>query len=141
MTVDATTSTGMLAVGPGSHSLELRRQGYAPHRQTFTLADGESRKLPRVVLQTLAEAPKSGPTPMTSLTLRVNMMPAQVTIQNLDNQTTQTFSLKSAVRVVQLPSGRYLVKVEYEGETKERELALTGKDRQLTFAVEFKGEE
>ena len=50
--------------------------------------------------------------------------PAQVTIRNLDNNTTQAFTMKAASRSVQLTSGRYLVRIDHNGhlghESRER---------------------
>jgi hypothetical protein len=59
----------------------------------------------------------------------------------LGGQNTQVFTLKLAARTVQLAPGRYMVRVEYRGEVKEREIDLTGAQRSLTFSAEFKVKE
>jgi hypothetical protein len=149
-TVDATLNSGWIETKSGKHRLELRRQGYTTYRTVFELAPDDARNLPRVNLEPMGNAVAQGnaanaaQAPIapkgTALTLRVSTFPAQVTIRNLDNNNTQAFTMKAASRVVQLDSGRYQVKVERKGETKERELNLTGGQGQLTFTADFKGE-
>jgi hypothetical protein len=73
-----------------------------------------------------------------ALTLRVSAQPASVVIRNIDNNSTQAFVMKAASRTVQLENGRYHIKIEHNGEVKERELSLTG-NQGLTFSAEFKG--
>lgn len=149
-TVDNTLSSAAIELKSGKHRLELKRQGYVTYRTTFEVQADEQRALPRVNLEASVGGAGGGvvgnasPAPIaaksTALTLRVNSFPAQVTIRNLDTNTTQAFTMKAATRQVPLESGRYQVKVERKGETKERELNLSAAQGQLTFTADFKGE-
>ncbi len=137
-TVDNTANSGWLTVKSGKHKLELKRQGYQSYRTSFEVQGDEQKVIPRVVMD-LTEAQQSSQT--AQLTLRVNLVPAQVTIRNLDSNTTQAFSMKTETKAVQLSPGRYHVKIEKDGVVTERELKISGSEGQLTFTADFKDEE
>jgi serine/threonine protein kinase len=134
-TIDATANSGFHTLESGKHALELRRQGYRTYRTRFDLSAGDQKVLPQVVLE-----PDNGGvvSKASALTLRVSAQPASVVIRNIDNNSTQAFVMKAASRTVQLENGRYHIKIEHNGEVKERELSLTG-NQGLTFSAEFKG--
>ena len=48
--------------------------------------------------------------------------------------------MKTETKAVQLSPGRYQVKIEKDGDAKERELKISGTEGQLTFAADFKEE-
>jgi len=135
-TVDNTSNSGWITLPAGKHALELRRSGHKTYRTTFTLGGGQNRTIPRVEL----ESNEGQSTTQNALTLRVNQIPAQVTIKNINNSSTQIFILRSKTKVVKLENGKYQVKVERNQETRERELNLTGQG-QLTFSADFKVED
>jgi hypothetical protein len=93
--------------------------------------------MPRVELESNDEQEQG----QTALTLRVNQVPAQVTIRNTETSSTQIFMIRAKTRTVKLEKGNYQVKVERNQEIKERELNLTGSQGQLTFTADFKEEE
>jgi len=133
-TVDNTSDSGWMTLAAGRHAVELRRQGYTPFRTRLALDADEKKTLPRVVLEP-SGSKNSG---KGSLTLRVSAYPAQVTIHNIDNNTTQAFTMRSNTKVLQLAQGRYAVKIEHGEESKQRDLVLTGAQGQLTFTADFK---
>lgn len=139
-TVDMTTSSGWLSVAPGVHSLELRRQGYETHKIPLDLKPGDDLGVRRIELRPSAADTPSSPAKV-SLTILVNMLPAQVTLRRFAPDTTQAFTLKTQAKTLQLDTGRYQIKIEHNGEIKERELTLTGAQGDLTFSADFKGEE
>lgn len=132
-TLDATSHSGFHTLEAGKHQLELRRQGYRTHKIQFELVPGEQKTLPQVVLEPDSEASSSK---TSALTLRVDHVPVSVVIRNVGNESTQAFVLKSTTRTLQLDNGHYEIKLEHEGETKERDLVLSG--NQVTFSAEFK---
>jgi serine/threonine protein kinase len=136
-TVDNTGDSGWITLPPGKHNLELRRNGHKTYRTSFTLSGGQDKAMPRVELQSNdAEALSQ-----TALTLRVNQVPAQVTIKNTETSATQIFMIRTKTKTVKLEQGNYQVKVERNQEIRERELNLTGGQGQLTFTADFKDEE
>ncbi len=136
-TIDNTGDSGWIILAPGKHSLELRRNGHKTYRTRFTLAGGQDRAMPRVELASNDEQVGSH----TALTLRVNQIPAQVTIKNIETSSTQIFMIRTKTKVIKLENGKYQVKVERNQETRERELVLTGNQGPLTFTADFKDEE
>jgi hypothetical protein len=121
----------------GKHSLELRRNGHKTYRTRFTLNGGQDKAMPRVDLESNSEEVVV----QTALTLRVNQVPAQVTIKNTETSSTQIFMIRTKTKTLNLNKGIYQVKVERNQEIKERELNLTGDQGQLTFTADFKDEE
>jgi serine/threonine protein kinase len=136
-TIDNTSDSGWITLPPGKHSLELRRNGHKTYRSRFTLTGGQDKAMPRVELESNDEQEQG----QTALTLRVNQVPAQVTIRNTETSSTQIFMIRAKTRTVKLEKGNYQVKVERNQEIKERELNLTGSQGQLTFTADFKEEE
>jgi serine/threonine protein kinase len=137
-TIDNTSNSGWLQLPVGKRVIELRRQGYESWRTTMTLGDGEQKTLARVDL-----SPSGGGTGAPSkaaLTLRVSNFPAQATVKNLDTGAVQTFTMNAPSKVVPLDGGRYHVKIEYNGNAKERDLVLGPSQGQLTFTADFKDE-
>lgn len=139
-TVDNTRDSGWITVDSGRHILELRRKGHKPYRTRFTLEAGKDLNLPRVVLDSSEDAQNKASN-SNSLTLRVNQIPAQVTIRNLDKSSTQIFMMRTTSRMIRLENGRYQVKVEHNADTRERELNLNGTQGHLTFTADFKAPE
>ena len=133
-TIDATAHSGFHTVDPGKHNLELKRQGYRNYKTQFELAPGEQKILPQIDLEPDGDAatPKT-----TTLTQRIERTPTSVVIRNMDQDTTQAFVMQNNTRTLQLENGRYHITIEYEGETKIRDLVLSGK--QVTFSANFKG--
>lgn len=136
-TVDNTRDSGWITLDAGRHSLELRRKGYKAYRTRFTLGGGQDKVLPRVALESDTDQQSK----VNALTLRVNQTPAQVTIKNMENSSTQIFMIRTSQKVIKLDNGRYQVKVERNDEIRERELILTGTQGHLTFTADFKDEE
>lgn len=135
-TNDATASSGSIKLEAGSHILELRRQGYKSYRTQVELVDDEKKTLPQIILE---PDDKGDVAIKTNLTIRVNATPASVTIRNLENNSSQAFVTKTKARTIALDNGLYHVRIEYQGETKERELRLSG--AQITFSADFKAKE
>ena len=73
------------------------------------------RPLPRVMLEPRRRR-RHGRRRHTALTLRVSAFPAQVTIENVDTNTTQAFTMKAQTKTVQLQAGHYEVRIEKGGE-------------------------
>jgi hypothetical protein len=136
-TVDATTASAWFPVSSGKQQLELRRKGYATHKMTLDLRPDESLSVPMIDLVPSTSDPTSGSSKI-NLTLRVNMLPAQVTVRQLESNNTQVFALKSKAKVLELDPGRYVIKVEHNGETREREVNLSTNQGELTFSADFK---
>lgn len=136
-TVDNTRDSGWITLSPGRHSLELRRKGHKSYRTSFSLDGGQDKVLPRVALDSEAEQQSKS----NALTLRVSLTPAQVTIKNMENSSTQIFMIRTPQKIIKLDNGRYQVKVERNDEVRERELILTGTQGHLTFTADFKDEE
>ena len=135
-TVDQTSGSGWITLSVGNHSLELRRSGYETWSEKFSLEGGEKKKIQTIELEKLTN---SSATPESySLTITVRPIPAQVNVRNLESGRTESFTLNEESRTLALPAGTYQVKVEKNGEIKERKLDLTGSTKSLTFGVEFK---
>lgn len=132
-TNDATASSGSIKLDAGSHTLELRRKGYKTYKNEVQLSADEKKTLPQIILD---PDDKQDSTIKTNLTIRVNASPVTLTIRNLDSGSSQTVVIKTPVRNLSLDNGRYLLRAEYQGDAKERELRLTGS--QITFSAEFK---
>jgi hypothetical protein len=143
-TIDATTSSGWLELSAGEHNYELRRQGHETLRGKVFLEAGEQRQISKTMppAQSSENDQNAAATPC-FLTIRVNQLPAQVTIRGGTGSSSQVFTLKTPVKTIELPPGRYQVKVEYQGQLKEREIIFaTSVDapKKLTFSADFKSE-
>lgn len=139
-TVDGITSSNWLSASAGRHTIELKRQGYAPHKTSIDVKAGEDQTLPRVALKV------SGPNTTNTdekvgLTIMVSALPAQVTVRHAENNTIQVFPMKALTRTLQLPSGRYFIKIEHKGQMKERDLMLSPSQGNMTFSADFKDSE
>ncbi len=102
------TPGASLIVGPGTHRIQITRDGRRTHLQEFTIASGESREL-RVALAPLDGAANTvtvTPTGRASLTLVG--APAEATL-SIDGH------LSSAAAPLALPSGPHVVEVQARG--------------------------
>jgi serine/threonine protein kinase len=139
-TVDGTTSSNWLSASAGRHTVELKRQGYAPHKTTVEIKAGEDQTLPRVDLDVSGPNTKSNEGKV-GLTITVSALPAQVTVRETESNTIQVFQMKVLTRTLQLSSGRYFIKIEHKGQVKERELMLSPIQGNMTFSADFKENE
>jgi hypothetical protein len=142
--IDNTSDSGWLTVSAGRHALELRRKDYATARSHFDIAASEQKALPRVVLETATQGNQGKPKTISQdvqLTLRINYGPAQVTIRNLDSNASQIFTMAGGAKTISLSPGRHHIRLDHSGETKERDLMLSGNEGHLTFSIEFKNAE
>lgn len=136
-TVDGITSSNWLSASTGRHTIELKRQGYAPHKTTIDIKAGEDQTLPRVALEVSGPNGKNTDEKV-GLTIMVSALPAQVTVRHAENNTIQVFPMKALTRTLQLPSGRYFIKIEHKGQMKERDLILSPTQGNMTFSADFK---
>jgi serine/threonine protein kinase len=134
-TNDKITSSEWISLSGGSHRIELKREGYAMHRVNFSLKPGEKK-----IFNSIALEQNAGLDRTYRLTLRTTLMPVQVTIRNLDNNSTQAFTMNQKSQVVELENGRFQVKMEKNGQVKERFITLNANQSKLTFSANFKEE-
>jgi serine/threonine protein kinase len=132
-TVDKFNSSEWMALKPGHHVLDLKRTGYALYRKEFKVTGGERKIFPQIVLEQNAGLDREY-----RLTLRSTIVPVQVTIRNIDTNSTMAFQMSSTSKIVNLENGRYQVKMESKGVIKERFVTLTAEQSKLTFSASFK---
>jgi hypothetical protein len=62
----------------------------------------------------------------------------EVTITNIDNNSTQSFTLAQTSKTISLDRGIYEVIMNRRGEIRKRRIDLSGSSQQLTFTGDFK---
>ncbi len=143
-TVDSTTNSGWIVVTSGTHQLELRRSGYVTHRTDFEVGDDAQLAIPKVDLKpepqtTRPEIPRENDAKkgIVNLTVKVSHSPSTISIRNLETNGLQTTQIQSNQKTFVLESSRYLVRVEYAGQFKERTFNTSQSPGNLTFFVDF----
>lgn len=128
-TVDRTTSSGWITVGPGKHVIELRRTGYQTYVQNLNLESGGTEVISGIDLK---------PSSTAGLTIRSSHYPLQIVILNLSDQSRKVVSMRSNELTQSLPSGRYKLRFIYREKVIERSLILSGYGSQ-SLTVDFSG--
>ena len=134
-TVDKERFSGWIKVTSGQHFLELRRDGYEPYKQKISVKANQKKRLSHVTLEK-----NKGLSRHYVLTLRVSQTPAKVSIRNLDENDTQTFTMTNRTHALQLENGRFHVRIEQGDQVRERTIILTANQNKLTFTADFGGQ-
>jgi serine/threonine protein kinase len=127
-TNDSGGSSKWLHLTEGKHLVLLKRQGYQTYRELINLDAGEKISLTNIELKPAADF---------ALKLVAKPTPVQVSVRNLDTDTTQVFTMTTANRTLSLERGRYSVKISYKGAIKERVIEPQDGQNALTFSAEF----
>lgn len=142
-TIDRGSSSGWLVVNSGSNTLTLRRNGYRDYVRKISVAKDERLSLGNVTLErsaikALANGDYQGGEVRT-LTITTNRWPANVTITPAPdtNAKIQRLRLEQASKSVKLPLGRFTVRVESDGDFKERRIDTSTSASGITYSVEF----
>jgi len=135
-TNDNGASSDWIEVASGSRRVELRRAGFMNKKETISVASDSHQKFGPYILQR-SDAP---PTQAISykLTVASNLPPVEVTITNIDNNNTQSFTLTQTSKTISLDRGIYEVIMTRKGDIRKRRIDLSGASQQLTFTGDFK---
>lgn len=144
-TIDAQSGSGWIAVGSGKLTISLRRPGYRNFTKQMNLAPDEKVSIGPVNLEKLQSKQDasvwkdSSSTNTRVLTIATNNWPANVTIllPGESMRVFKQFQMDKGTLPVKVPGGKILVRVEANGEVKERTIDLTAINGPLTYAVEF----
>jgi serine/threonine protein kinase len=144
-TVDAGSSSGWIAVDSGPVTITLRRSGYRDLVKKITVARDD--RITIGILTLDRDSGKSSPraTETRPLTITTNRWPAVVTITTTGGGGSNPagapmkFRLEQATKTVRLPAGRHTIRVEANGEVKERRIDTTAISGGITYSVEFSG--
>jgi serine/threonine protein kinase len=146
-TIDAQSSSGWIAVNSGKMTISLRRPGYRTFSKQLSVAPDERVNIgpvnlekiaPRQNLATWSDAPA---TASRTLTIAANRWPANVTI-SIPGEAMRVFKqlrIDKAPVAVKVPAGKVHIKVESNGEIKERTVDTSAINGPLTYSVEFSG--
>ena len=123
--------------------MTLRRNGYRDYVRKISVAKDERLSLGNVTLErgeikSLATGDYQGGEVRT-LTITTNRWPANVTITPAPdtNAKMQRLRLEQASKSVRLPLGRFTVRVESDGDFRERRIDTSTSASGITYSVEF----
>ncbi|MEY4630868.1 MAG: hypothetical protein RIQ81_988 [Pseudomonadota bacterium] len=143
-TIDANTSSGWIAVTPGKLTITLRRPGYRDYTRQVSLEPDARLAVGPVVLEKIARendgasttADKKG---SKALTIVANRWPAnvQITMAGEPGKVIKQFRLEKGSSTVQVPMGRINIRIESDGEVKERKIDTAAISGPVTYTVEF----
>jgi hypothetical protein len=142
-TLDAQSSSGWIAVSSGKLTVSLRRPGYRSYTKQISVAPDERISIGPVNLEKLAAKQDSNGwkdgTATRTLTISANTWPANVTI-SLPAESMRMFKQlrmdKSSI-ALKVPAAKIHVRVEANGEIKERTIDLSAINGPMTYSVEF----
>jgi len=148
-TVDGGSSSGWIAVDNGAVTIVLRRAGYRDLIKKITIARDDRITMGILTLEREGASPSPGTVATRSsninLTITTNRWPASVTIINnsAPGSVPVQFKVERPSKTVKVPQGRLTIRVEANGEVKERRIdtatasatAMSG----ITYSVEFTG--
>jgi len=135
-TNDNGASSDWIEVPSGSRRIELRRAGFVNKKEVISVVSDSRQKLGPYILQR-SDAQTSQASSY-KLTVASNLPPVEVTITNIDNNSTQSFTLTQASKTLSLDRGIYEVIMNRKGEIRKRRIDLSGASQQLTFTGDFK---
>ena len=148
-TVDGGSSSGWIAVETGAVTVVLRRAGYRDLVKKITVTRDD-----RITMGILTLEREGAPTtpgaaskralnsaPNVTLTVTTNRWPANVTLINngAPGSAPTQFRIDRSSKTVRIPQGRFTIRVEANGEVKERRLDTTTVSGAITYSVEFSG--
>jgi serine/threonine protein kinase len=136
-TNDQGSSSGWIDVLEGSHRIDLKRSGFAIRTETITAVANDSLSFGPYSLVRGDNAANTQSL-LYRLTLSTNTPPVRVSIINIENQETQTFTLAQPTQVITLTRGIYDITMTNNGDIRKRRIDFSGPNQQLTFSVEFK---
>jgi hypothetical protein len=110
----------------------------------FEVGDDADLAIPKVDLKpepqaTRQETPRDSDNKkaIVNLTIKVSHSPSTVSIRNLETNGLQTIQLQTNQKTFVLENSRYLIRVEYAGQFKERTFNTNQSPGNLTFFVDF----
>ncbi len=142
-TVDTSSGSGWIGVTSGTVIITLRRNGYRDYVKKLSVARDDRITLGSITLDRATPktaAPSDSRSQDTrALTITSNRWPATVTIiPSADNAgSIQKFKLEQASKSLKISEGRYTVRIESDGEVKERRIDTTISTGGITYSVEF----
>ena len=122
-------SSGWLSLTPGNYTIELRRTGYQAWNQNITLSPGQRLSIPSVTLT---------PNRTNILTVVTDSPGAKLRIYAKNNGKVIQKFLSPGKNLINLEKGRYVVTVEYGGQSVTKDIDFKNNRDKLTFAAEFK---
>lgn len=136
-TVDTGGSSGWLLVDAGKIKITLKRPGYKDYTRKITLRNNQRLALRNIELTVAKES--TSPGKRTGVTIITNKWPADVSIIPRDNSSEKPkkFLLRGRARTVSLTPGQYQVRIEADGEVRERRIDTTISTEGVTYQVEF----
>jgi len=135
--------SGWLPVTSGPITVSLRRNGYRDYVKKISVAKGDRITLGSITLERAdPKSPAAGEsrTPQTrTLTISSNRWPANVSIIPAadNNGASQRFRMEQSSKSIKIAPGRYTVRVESDGEIKERRIDTSVSSTGITYNVEF----
>jgi serine/threonine protein kinase len=137
-TNDLGTTSNWIDVKSESFKFELRRKGYKTIVETINLKSGASERLGTYNLERSVEQNFTRERPR--LTLITSVVPANVSITNIETTIKSSFILNEPSQTIDLENGVYDVTIERNGDTKKRRIDFSSQSKQITFSASFKEE-
>lgn len=135
--------SGWFPVTSGPLTISLRRNGYRDYVKKISVAKGDRITLGSITLERAESksqaAGENRAIPTRTLTISSNRWPANVSITPTPdtNGPSQKFRMEQSSRSIKLPAGRYTIRVECDGDIKERRIDTSISSTGITYNVEF----
>lgn len=135
--------SGWLPVTSGPITVSLRRNGYRDYVKKISVAKGDRITLGTITLERAdpksSAAGESRTVQARTLTISSNRWPVNISVIPAadNNSSAQKFRMEQSSKSIKLAPGRYIVRVESDGETKERRIDTSVSSTGITYNVEF----
>ena len=135
--------SGWLPVTSGLLTVTLRRTGYREYVKKISVAKGDRITLGTITLDRAdpksSVAGENRNVQTRTLTISSNRWPANISIIPAadNNSAAQKFRMEQSSKSIKLAPGRYTVRVESDGEIKERRIDTSVSSTGITYNVEF----